>query len=84
MLTAQVKDRLALTREQAQAYEEASEALRKLQVHHEESAACGAQSLEQVRLLHNPSSCISVRLLTEHSLTPVGISSGHGRLIAGH
>ncbi len=45
----QVKERLALTREQATAHDRASEALRKLQVQHEESASSGAQSLKQVK-----------------------------------
>ena len=45
---AQVKVRLALTREQAQAYEGASERLRSLQSQHEQSAFAGAQALLQV------------------------------------
>ena len=49
-MSVQVKVRLALTREQAEAHDRASEALRKLQVQHEESASSGAQSLKQVRL----------------------------------
>ena len=49
VVTVQVKDRLALTREQADAHDRAAEALRKLQVQHEESASSGAQSLKQVR-----------------------------------
>lgn len=48
MVQAQVKGRLALTREQAQAYESASERLRSLQSQHEQSASAGAQALLQV------------------------------------
>ena len=51
VVTVQVKDRLALTREQAEAYESASEALRRLQGRHEQSASNGAQSLKQVDIL---------------------------------
>ena len=47
-LSVQVRDRLALTKEQAETYESASEALRALQSQHESSASDSAQSLKQV------------------------------------
>ena len=77
VVTVQVKVRLALTREQAQAYETASEAMRKLQGQHEQSASDGAQSLQQVVPLSNLSNHLallpataskrSVRVLAEHN-----------------
>lgn len=50
----QVKERLALTKRQAEAYESAAEALRSLEGQHEQSASAGAQALKQVVSLLRP------------------------------
>ena len=64
----QVKERLALIRDQGRACERAAQALQSLQTQHKESAAAGAQALAQVGLLASSAPSMRVTALARRCI----------------